>query len=41
MPVTTLMPEMSRMINTMIKRKNAYLSDDGSIYFDVKSFRKY
>ncbi len=40
-PVTTLMPEMSRMINTMIKRKNAYLSDDGSIYFDVKSFRKY
>ncbi len=40
-PVTTLIPEMVRMINTMIKRKHAYLSDDWSIYFDVKSFKKY
>lgn len=40
-PVTTLIPEMVRMINTMLKRKNAYLSDDGSIYFNIKSFRKY
>jgi len=40
-PVTTLIPEMVRMINTMLKRKNAYISDDGSIYFDVKSFKKY
>jgi len=40
-PVTDLIPEMVRMINTMLKRKNAYLSEDGSIYFDVKSFKKY
>jgi len=40
-PVTTLIPEMVRMINTMLKRKNAYLSDDGSVYFDVKSYKKY
>lgn len=40
-PVTTLIPEMVRMINTMLKRKNAYLSDDWSIYFNIKSFRKY
>lgn len=40
-PVTTLIPEMVRMINTMLKRKNAYLWDDWSIYFDVKSFKKY
>ncbi|MFK7780609.1 MAG: cysteine--tRNA ligase [Candidatus Gracilibacteria bacterium] len=39
--VTTLIPEMVRMINTMIKRKNAYLSDDGSIYFNIKTSRKY
>ncbi|MBT3726519.1 hypothetical protein HOG21_02195 [bacterium] len=32
---------MVRMINTMIKRKHAYFSEDGSIYFDVKSFKKY
>ncbi len=40
-PVTSLIPEMVRMIQTMINRKNAYLWDDGSIYFDVKSFKKY
>ena len=40
-PVTTLIPEMVRMIQTMLNRKNAYLADDGSIYFSVKSFKKY
>lgn len=40
-PVTTLIPEMVRMIQTMLNRKNAYLADDGSIYFDVKSYKKY
>ena len=40
-PVTTLIPEMVRMIQTMLNRKHAYLSDDGSIYFEVKSFKKY
>lgn len=40
-PVTTLIPEMVRMIQTMINRKNAYLWEDWSIYFDVKTFKKY
>lgn len=40
-PVTTLIPEMVRMIQTMLNRKNAYLAEDGSIYFDVKSYKKY
>lgn len=40
-PVTTLIPEMVRMINTLLKRKNAYLWDDWSIYFNIKTFRKY
>lgn len=40
-PISTLIPEMVRMIQTMLNRKNAYLGDDWSIYFDVKSFKKY
>lgn len=40
-PVTTLIPEMVRMIQTMINRKNSYLWEDWSIYFDVKTFKKY
>ncbi len=40
-PVTTLIPEMVRMIQTMLTRKNAYLADDGSIYFKVSSFSGY
>ncbi len=40
-PVTSLIPEMVRMIQTMLNRKNAYLWDDWSIYFDVKSYKKY
>jgi len=40
-PVTTLIPEMVRMINTMLNRKNAYLSDDWSIYFNIKTSRGY
>lgn len=40
-PITSVIPEMVRMINTMLKRKNAYLWDDGSIYFDIKTFKSY
>lgn len=40
-PISNLIPEMVRMINTLLRRKNAYISDDGSIYFKVKSFSKY
>ncbi len=40
-PVTEVIPEMVRLINTMLRRKNAYLWDDWSIYFKVSSFKKY
>lgn len=40
-PITTMIPEMVRMINTMLKRKNAYLWEDGSVYFNIKTFSKY
>lgn len=40
-PVTTLIPEMIRMIQTMVNRKNAYLSEDWSIYFEVETSKKY
>lgn len=40
-PISELIPEMVRMIQTMINRKNAYIADDGSVYFSVKTSRKY
>jgi len=40
-PVTQLIPEIIRLINTMLKRWNAYLSNDNSIYFRVSSFKNY
>lgn len=40
-PISELIPEMVRMIQTMLNRKNAYIADDGSVYFSVKSYKKY
>ena len=40
-PVTTLIPEMVRMINTLLKRWFAYIWDDNSIYYKVSAFKKY
>ena len=40
-PISNLVPDMVRMINTLLRRKHAYISDDGSVYFKVKSFNKY
>ena len=39
-PISQIIPEMVRMINTMLKRGLAYESE-GSIYFEVKKFKKY
>ncbi len=39
-PISNVIPEMVRMINTMLKRGFAYEAD-GSIYFEVKKFKKY
>ena len=40
-PISNVIPEMVRMINTMLKRGFAYLSTDGSIYFKIKKINKY
>ncbi len=40
-PVTELIPEMIRMIQTMLNRGFAYLADDGSIYYSIAKFKKY
>jgi cysteinyl-tRNA synthetase len=32
---------MIRMINTLLRRDLAYLSEDGSIYYNIKKFKKY
>ncbi len=40
-PISEIIPEMVRMIQTMINRKNAYLSEDGSVYFDIATSKKY
>lgn len=39
--VTEYIDAMQRMIQTMINRENAYLAEDGSVYFSIKSFPKY
>lgn len=40
-PISTLVDEMILMINGLIKRGYAYLWDDGSIYYDIKKFKRY
>lgn len=40
-PVTTLIPEMIAMIQKMIDRKYAYVSEDGSVYFDISKAKNY
>ena len=36
-----LIPEMIELIQKLLTSGHAYISDDGSVYFDVKSFKKY
>ncbi len=40
-PITQLIPEMVRMIQTLLNRWYAYLAEDGSIYYDISKYRKY
>ncbi len=40
-PVTSLINQMVRMINTMLRRAYAYLAEDGSIYYRVSKCKKY
>lgn len=39
--VTELIPEMVRMIQTMLNRGYAYLADDGSIYYSIAKYKRY
>ena len=40
-PISELIPEMIAIIQTLLDKKHAYISDDGSVYFDIKSSKKY
>lgn len=40
-PISDLIPEMVRMIQTMLNRWFAYLADDGSIYYSISKFKNY
>jgi len=40
-PISEIIPEMVRMIQTMLNRWFAYYADDGSIYFDVTKSKRY
>jgi len=39
--ISNIIPEMVRMINTMLRRKVAYIWEDNSIYFNIKKYPKY
>lgn len=40
-PISELMPEMIGMTQKLIDKKHAYVSDDGSVYYDIRSFKHY
>lgn len=40
-PISNVIPEMVEIINDLIKKEFAYLSDDGSIYFKISKFKNY
>lgn len=40
-PISNVIPEMVRMINTLLRRWFAYLWDDKTIYFKISKFKKY
>jgi len=40
-PISELVPEMIAMTQKLIDTNHAYISDDGSVYFDIKSFKNY
>lgn len=40
-PISELVPEMIAIIQTLLDKKHAYISDDGSVYFDIQSSKNY
>jgi cysteinyl-tRNA synthetase len=40
-PISELVPEMIEIIQKLIDKKHAYISDDRSVYFDIKTSKHY
>ena len=40
-PISEIIPEMIRMIQTMLNKGYAYLAEDGSIYYSIAKFQNY
>ncbi|MGD0650488.1 MAG: cysteine--tRNA ligase [Verrucomicrobiia bacterium] len=38
---TETIPDMIKLIETLIARKHAYVGEDGSVYYSIKSFKEY
>ncbi len=38
---TETIPDMIKLIESLVAKKNAYVADDGSVYFSIKSFKDY
>jgi cysteinyl-tRNA synthetase len=38
---TETIPDMIKLIEALVAKKNAYVADDGSVYFSIKSFKDY
>lgn len=40
-PISEIIPEMQRMIQTLLNRGYAYIGEDGSIYYSIEKFKNY
>lgn len=40
-PISELIPEMIVIIQKLLDKKHAYISEDGSVYFDIKTSKNY
>jgi|GEM_PF-554311 len=40
-PISELVPEMIALIQKLLNKKHAYVSEDGSVYFDIKTSKQY
>jgi cysteinyl-tRNA synthetase len=40
-PISELIPEMIALIQKLLDKKHAYISEDGSVYFNIKTSKNY
>lgn len=40
-PISEIIPEMIQIIQQLLDKKHAYISDDGSVYFDIRTSKNY